>query len=166
MEVMRTTNDCGPVAVANATGSPLATVLDRWPTPFRGNDDDSPLHHKGVLAKMGTPWRIVNCGQILQGECPNEKTVILLHALDNPDTWMPEDLLNQHWVTLKEIDSQGRICVHNGKGGVWPFPPIAFNKVYAGRRGIGPHCAYVVGQGEVPRLSLWERLYLWATSLV
>lgn len=164
---MRTKSDCGPAAIAAASGLPYEQVMAAWPSKFRGNLQDSPLHHKATLRNLGLRQRVVTCGDILAGRCPAGLTIVLLHSLDNPATPLPEDLLQQHWVVVARVDpavpsqAQARVFVHWGDGTLKAFAAEAFQVVYAGGPVSGPACAYVIGEGEVPRMTLAERLYLW-----
>lgn len=163
--LMRSKNDCGPAAIAAAASLPYEQVMAAWPSKFRGDAQDSPLHHKSALRNLGLRQRIVTLGDILAGQCPGGLTIILLHASDNPATLLPEDLLNQHWVVLARIEpgSPSRVFVQWGDGTLKAFNVAAFGQAYAGGRASGPACAYVIGEGEIPRLSLAERAYLWLT---
>lgn len=150
--IMRTENDCGPAALVAATSRSYEEIMAAWPSRFLGNDDDSPWHHDGCLAKLEIPRRIVTCGEILDCKCPTDRTIILLHALNNP-------YLTQHWAVLAAVDPlTQRVSIHMGDGeSPRAFSFDTFTKLYAGG---APACAYVVGEGDVPRLSWYKRLYL------
>lgn len=150
---MRTDTDCGPAALSAAADVEYDRVMAAWPHGFRGNASDSPWHHDAAMAALGIKRRIATCMQILMGSCPENKTVVLLHAFDNP-------LMNQHWAVLAG-SSGGIVSMHMGNGQIKVFNQTQFEQLYCGAT---PACAYVVGEGEVPRLSWYQRAWLWLSS--
>ena len=145
--LMKTKTDCGPAAISAITDKPYTEVCQamKWANHGDGRDNllDTPMNHFAALAKLGVPHRIVTCGQILAGECKNNKTVILIHAQGFPGSW-----LSQHWVVLESV-TPVRIAVHNGIGGIWGFTPAEFASAYS--RGGPTATAYEVGMdGKKP----------------
>lgn len=155
MYLMRQEADCGPAALAEATGLAYETVMSKWPGGWRDNamggrilPNDTPLDHFQFLASVGMPFKIVTCGEILRGEAANGKTVILLHDLKSP-------LLKQHWVILAGVGGNGTMSLHMGDGTVRGFSRDLFADLYA--KGW-PACAYEVGRGQY-RVTWWQRLW-------
>lgn len=149
---MLSSQDCGPAALASVTGTPYNQILAKWPGGWRGGDNegfgplgcpnDTPYDHWELLTRLGIPWRIVTCGDILAGRAVNDKTMILLHSVENP----LKAILAQHWVILSSIEPGG-VRLHFGDGKEPRFMArSAFEKTYS----MGwPACAYVVGEGKI-----------------
>lgn len=152
----RTKTDCGPACVSSVTGEDYGRVCDLWGWRNHGDirDDllDSPWHHFAALTKLRQPWAIVTCGDIIRGVAKPEKTVILLHGLQNP-------YLQQHWCILASA-SPVAVCVHWGDGTVKHFSRESFERAYAGG---SPACAYEVGRGKIG-LTWYQRLYVAITG--
>jgi hypothetical protein len=146
---------CGPVAVANATGSPLATVLDRWPSPFRGNDDDSPWHHYAALTRLGWTHKPLTVDALLArvGDPGVKRVVVLLHRADDP-------IMSQHWVTVESVEP-GAVRVWWGDGTVRVIPAAALHRDV---NAAWPNVIYeAVPVGEAWKAKPWTRLWLWLT---
>lgn len=159
--LMRTDSDCGPAALAAVLNESYENLLDRWPGGWKDGDrgilgapNDTPYDHFSLLAGMGIPWQVRTCREILAGEATNDKTLILLHALDHP-------YLSQHWVVLKEV-TPVLVTVWWGKPEcqVKQFTAENFRQLYAGG---WPACAYEIGIGDT-KLSWWQRLVAWLTG--
>jgi hypothetical protein len=94
-------NNCGPVAVATATQIPLGRVLsDGWSGSFRGNDDDSIIHHENALKRLGFGIKRLSKDQVCAGQFTSNKTLLMMIS----DTSSP---LSYHWFVLGEITSRG-----------------------------------------------------------
>lgn len=154
---MRTDTDCGPAALSAASGLPYEQVMAAWGT-FRGNRSDSPWHHDWVMQRLGLRRRIVTCGEIIAGECPPDRTVILVHDWDKSGG---DALTDQHWVVLAPGAPPGQIYLHIGDGKVRWYTHDQFRRLYAAST---PACAYIVGAGEVPTLSWYQRAWLWLSA--
>ena len=105
--LMRTNFDCGPVALANATGLPYETVMSvGWRGLFKGNDDDTSLHLQAALGHLGYGWTNKNLNDIAGCDFAPGKTVAMILADDsNP--------LSYHWFTLLHPTARG-IAVYDG----------------------------------------------------
>lgn len=159
--LMRTDNDCGPAALSAAADVGYDIVMRAWPYGFGGNASDSPWHHDQALANLGLRRRICTLGEILDGKCPVDRTVILFHLGDR----LQEQALRQHWVVLKNV-SPTQVEVWNGQGpengpGWWTMSVDDFKNHYAA---ASPACAYVVGEGSIPVLAWYQRAWLWLSS--
>jgi hypothetical protein len=149
---MRTDSDCGPAALAELVGLPYERVMAKWPGGWLNNamggrlaPNDTPYDHFVLLNRVGMPFRIVTLGMILNGECANNKTAILIHNLKKP-------ILSQHWVILAGVS--GDVSLHMGDGTVKGFSPALFSDLYS--KGW-PACAYEIGKGGY-KVSWWQRL--------
>lgn len=153
---MHTHTDCGPAALAFVTGEGYDRLCGLWGWKNHGDQRDnlldSPWHHFSALEKLRLPFRIVTCGTILRGEATPNKTMILLHNLENP-------ILVQHWVVLAGIESDAAL-VHWGDGSIKRFSREAFEKAYSAGT---PACAYEVGKGKY-KLSWYQRLWVMLTG--
>lgn len=155
--LMRTDNDCGPAALSAASGLPYEQVMAAWPYGFAGNASDSPWHHDASMAALGIKRRIATCQEIIAGQCADNRTVVLIHAFDNP-------LMSQHWAVLSGV-TDSLVGLHMGNGQIKLFTITQFEQLYSGAT---PACAYVSGEGEVPVLAWYQRAWLWlsATRLI
>lgn len=147
-------NICGPVALANAAGLTYKQVKAAW-QGWRGNRTDSPWHHLRACRNLKLRMRIVTCGDILAYRVPDGRCVVLLHSQDSP-------LLGQHWARVLGTAAGGGVRLDWGDGREKIARPAAFIEAYSAAT---PACAYVVGEGDVPTLTLYQRLYCWVTSL-
>lgn len=157
---MRTPRDCGVVVEANACGityEDAARGFDPLNGDFRDDLNDSPLHHKYFLWRMGMPSRIVTDHQILAGECALIKTCILVHDPAAPTT-------RQHWVNLLAVRKDTIDLWWNAPG--QPVRTIShdtFRRWY--RLGSFNH-AHEVGVWKVRKPNWLERFYVWFTNLI
>ena len=167
--LMATASDCGPQSIRSAAvaagvlAEPEAyqQILANWPYGWHDcNSDDSPIHHDAVLSALGSKRRVIDCGTILRGEAPPEKTVILIHGTGG----VLNALTKQHWCVLAPGAPAGQIYLYLGQvaGQMHTYSHEKFAELYSGAL---PACAYVVGEGEVPVLTWRQRLWLWAASL-
>lgn len=152
--------DCGPAAISRATGINIRQVKAAWPgggwpkrdEPAACNAVDSPLHHDEVLRRLGVRRRIIPCGLILDDHDLAGRVVMLAHG---------ESLADQHWVVLTGRRLDGRLIFDWLDGTERELRRKEVEEWYS--RGT-PACAYVVGEGEIPRVSLLTRIYLYITG--
>ena len=156
MEKMQSSHDCGPVALANATGKPINEVKAamRWPDRDDVRDDlmDSPAAHFIALQRLGVPYRVVTAGQILRGECQPVRTVILLHGDGAVGAWMA-----QHWVNLAavvQIQGVTHVQIHWGDGAIRQYNEDQFVKRY--RSGGPTNTAYECYSQVAKPLTGWK----------
>ena len=154
--IMRTDNDCGPAALAYAANLPYEQVMAAWGR-FRGNRSDSPWHHDMVMARLGIRRRIVTCQEICDHQVPPDRTVVLVHDWDRTG----DAMLDQHWCVVAPAALGGQVYLHMGDGRVRWWTISDFFGLYARAT---PACAYVVGDGDVPTLTWYQRLYCWLTT--
>lgn len=166
--VMRGNNDCGPSAVAAVTELDNALVdrafgvtrIDRFRDLL-----DSPYHHFVALDNLGIPWRRRTLEQILTGQFARGKVIMLSHAPDDPDTWIPEALTGQHWVVIEGIDAEfGYVIVHDADPS-YPNGKCITNEGITRRYSASlPACAYEVGTGD-EHAKWWERAWVILTKI-
>jgi hypothetical protein len=168
--LMGTKSDCGPQSIrcaavaAGVLAEPEAyqQILAAWPHGWHDcNSQDSPIHHDALCAALKIKRRIIDCGTILRGEAPPEKTVILIHGTGG----VLNALIKQHWCILAPGAPVGQIYLYLGQvaGQMHSYSHEKFAELYSGAL---PACAYVVGDpaGEVPVLTWRQRLWLWVSS--
>jgi hypothetical protein len=150
---MRTAVDCGPAAISSATGIDYEKILASWPGGWLGSGfgragipNDTPFDHFAILQKLGIPWRLATCGEILAGKCPDRRTIVLIHYPDCP-------IIKQHWVILRGV-TPGTASIDMGNGAISLQTRASFSGLYADG---WPACAYVVGEGS-GRLSWWQSI--------
>lgn len=177
--VMLSDIDCGPAALHSVTGLAYRSILSSWPGGWSESNDrgplgvpnDTPWDHFALLADRGIPFRIVTCGDILEGRAPRDRTLVLMHAVApiGPEATVWERLkslvvpiMGQHWVIFHGVSPEGNIGLWTGnprKPLVW-LPPDDFAEGYSAG---WPACAYCVGEGST-RLSWWQRLVAWLSG--
>lgn len=160
---MRCQGDCGPAAIAFATGIDQDTVErvmdwqhyhDNPIQALREDLQDSPWHHFAAIVKLGQTFILRSCRDVMTGVAKPNKTIILLH----PDA--RHALRVQHWVVLAGHDPDGVVKVHWGDGTIRRIPD--FEEWYS--RGT-PACAYEVAPtGGQRKLTWYQRLYVWLTG--
>lgn len=150
---MRTPDDCGPAAISAVTGIEYERILEAWPGGWGDTDrgllglpNDTPSDHFGCLDRLGVPYRIVTCGEILSCPIPENKIIVLLHG---------DSFAAQHWVVIAERSPDG-VRVHWGDGTMKNFKVAEFQNAYSAG---WPACAYLVG--ETGKISWWQRLLNW-----
>jgi hypothetical protein len=64
---------------------------------------DTPANLESAMCDLNLNYRIVDANQILNGECKNGNTIILIHSNDDPATWWNESWGIQHWTILWRV---------------------------------------------------------------
>lgn len=147
-------HDCGPQELAEITGKPLAEVKRamRWAdyNDIRDDLNDNPAGHFIALQRLGVPYRVVTCGQVIRGECKPNGTAILIHGQGILGSW-----LAQHWIVLKEVSATHVTCwLGDGSAPSWTLEN--FQKAYS--RGGPTATAYEVYPEAPKPLTRWAWL--------
>lgn len=158
---LTTSYDCGPAAISAVTDIPLDKVKEvmRWKDSqdFRDNLMDSPANAFLALQRLSVPYRVVTCGQILRGECRNDKTIILIHGDGLVGSW-----LAQHYVVLAYVRSESGqtfIGVHWGDGTIHQYASDKFQERYAnGGPTATAYEVYPSTPKPVTKYSWWAKL--------
>lgn len=131
-----------------------------WGGRFRGNASDSPWHHDRCIRSLGMRRRICTCGEIVTNAVPTGRTIVLVHDV----TSTLGSFLRQHWVIYAATRADGKLGFFWGETatGVKWLTPDEFALAYSAG---SPSAAYVLGDGETPELSRWQRFYCWLTTL-
>ena len=118
--------NCGPVALQIATGKTYTEITKKWPGDWSGvsNDkgllflpNDTPYYHFTLLEKLNINYNKISKTDVLEGRAMPEKTVLLLHLVNNPSNILQRFLnffrgtFKQHWVVLVGYDIAGDGCL-------------------------------------------------------
>jgi ABC-type bacteriocin/lantibiotic exporter with double-glycine peptidase domain len=154
---MTNSYDCGPCALAEASGKSVAEVkmAMRWPdnNDSRDNLMDSPANHFLAKQRLRIPYRVVTAGQIMRSECKPDRTVILIHGDGAIGSW-----LAQHWVVLYKVEAD-RVHVQWGDGNIhhWAFDKFQERYSNGGPTATAYEVMPVVAK-PVTKYSWWARL--------
>lgn len=156
--LMRCETDCEIPAIANACGlayEPVAAVHDEIDGDFRDNANGSPYHILADLKALGVSSRTVTDDDILGGRTNPSKVIVLVHSPESP--W-----LMQHWVNVFCINGSTITLLWNYPGqAMKTFTHEQFRKLY--RDGF-PNCAFEVDAGEIQKLNIFQRFWVWLTG--
>jgi len=158
---MRTNDDCGPAALSAVTGIEYEKVIQLWPGGWLSSDrgrfgipNDTPYDHGTFLDSVNINYQYVIFEEIIADECWNNRTIILLHLIDEKEqTSLLEKIkkyffptFNKHWVILHSVSKERKtVSVYCGNGEIKTYTFEKFELLF---KGAWPMCAYMVGVGD------------------
>jgi len=155
-EKMIKDNDCGIVALANATGIPYDEVYRiGYEGLFLGNDDDSTIHMQNAINNLGFRFKMLTKDDICDCRFTPNRTVALMLAND-------EDPLSYHWFNLRAPNARG-IPVLDGKRDTPVL--INWNRIISGWKPLSVGVEVVGERYEFDSYGLpwYKRLWLFIT---
>jgi len=155
MITMRTLNDCGIVALANATGKSYEEVMQiGWRNTFAGNDDDSIYHHEIALQRLGYGMQQIDKEEVMNADFVPGKTLLLMLS---DDTWP----LSYHWFVLCEPTTKGVAMMDGVKD---QKVSVKWERVKSGWGKLA--CAYIITDVAPKSISWYKRLWVYLTGLM
>lgn len=174
MHIQRTSNSCGPdcvYAICQRLNLPIsqAQVDAAFGCPDINDFSnllDSPAHHEVAFKRLGLAYRVVTCGEILNGGLAEGTVEVLLHAQDDPKTILPESTLNQHWAVVEAVNTQTReVFLDMGRSDLLAGR-FTFDSIQA-RYAVGAPTAtayQILGFGRAAKPAWYSRLWVWVTG--
>lgn len=149
-------NRCGPLAVSAVTEKHIDEVLQiGWSGKFRGNDDDSFIHHKQAILNLGYNFNVLTRHNIQEGRFKNDTTLALMLTSNKSP-------LSYHWFILNDADSD-YLYVWDGL----KQTPIRMTwGHFKTAWGVMSVAYEIIPKKKDSKLGLLESFWIWITGLI